>query len=216
MLTFLNEHMKYTIIFTNVTAVNVDKLKQVPLTNINFCISYYGTTPEKFKELTAMDVNLFNIVQKRLVELNEAGIKYNLERRDVDYKFDYPGTVKTETMDPKVKCHFHTMPKITANGDVYFCKFIRDNTPNGDNAAYANLYNVSLKDALEDPLRYKFFDSQSICINHCSSFSRSCYKESISGFKIMANSKKNYTTNKEIVDKRYIEIENAVVQRTQQ
>lgn len=213
MLAFLNEHMKYTIVFTNATAINVNKLKTVPMNHIKLCVSYYGATPEKFKELTAMDKNLFDAVHKRLVQLDENGITYNLERRDYGYEFDHPGVVNTDTMDPKVKCHFHSMPKITANGDVYFCKFVRDNTPNGDRAAYANLNNVSLKQALEDPVRYKFFDSQSICINHCSSFSRTCYKESIISFKLMATSKKNYTANPELVDQQYIEIENASVQR---
>jgi hypothetical protein len=79
--------------------------------------------------------------------------------------------------------------------------------------AFANLHITSLRDALEDPIRYKFFDSQSICVNHCSSFSRTCYKESISSFKIMAASKRNYTANQELVDQQYEEIERETIQR---
>jgi MoaA/NifB/PqqE/SkfB family radical SAM enzyme len=216
MLAFLNEHMKYTIVFTNATAINVNKLKDVPMNHIKLCVSYYGATPEKFKELTAMDKNLFDIVHKRLEQLDNSGITYHLERRDYGYEFDHPGTVKTDTMDPKVKCHFHSMPKIMANGDVMFCKFVKDNTPPNDKIAFANLNNVSLKEALEDPIRYKFFDSQSICINHCSSFSRTCYKESIISFKLMAASKKKYLANPDSVDQQYKEIEDETVQRAQQ
>jgi MoaA/NifB/PqqE/SkfB family radical SAM enzyme len=216
MLAFLNEHMKYTIVFTNATAINVNKLKDVPMNHIKLCVSYYGATPEKFKELTAMDKNLFDIVHKRIEQLDNSGITYHLERRDYGYEFDHPGTVKTDTMDPKVKCHFHSMPKIMANGDVMFCKFVKDNTPPNDKIAFANLNNVSLKEALEDPIRYKFFDSQSICINHCSSFSRTCYKESIISFKLMAASKKKYLANPDSVDQQYKEIEDETVQRAQQ
>jgi len=215
MLAFLNEHMKYTIIFTNATAVNVRKLKEVPMNKIKLNVSYYGATPTKFKELTAMDKNLFDVVHKRLEEMTANGIRYNLERRDYGYEFNHTGTPKTENLDPKIKCHFHSMPKIMANGDVVFCKFVKDNTPLNDKVAFANLNNMSLKDALTDPIRYKFYDSQSICVNHCSSYSRTCYKESISAFKIMTMSKKNYLTNPEPVDQQYKEIEDAVVQRTE-
>lgn len=211
MLAFLNEHMKYTIVFTNTTAINIQKLKTVPMNNINLCVSYYGATPEKFKELTHMDKNLFDIVHLKLADLDANGINYNLERRDYGYKFSHPGMILTKDFDPKLKCHFHTMPKILANGDVLFCKFVKDNIASGDKVAFTNLNNVSLKTALEDPIRYKFFDSQSICINHCSSFSRSCYKESLNDFKIMAASKKNYTINSAPVDAQYAEIERDIV-----
>jgi MoaA/NifB/PqqE/SkfB family radical SAM enzyme len=214
MLAFLNEHMKYTIVFTNATAVNVKKLKTVPMNNIKLNVSYYGATPEKFKELTGMDKNLFDIVHRRLDEMTNNGIRYNLERRDYGYEFNHTGTVKSESLDSSIKCHFHSMPKILANGDVVFCKFVKDNTPSNDKIAFANLYKVSLKQALEDPIRFKFYDSQSICINHCSSYSRTCYKESLSAFKLMAASKKKYKANPNPIDKQYEEIERETVQRT--
>jgi MoaA/NifB/PqqE/SkfB family radical SAM enzyme len=216
MLAFLNEHMKYTIVFTNVTAVNAAKLSKISLTNIKLCVSYYGDTPERFKQLTAMDKNLFDIVHRRLAELDSYGIQYKLERRDYGYEFNYTGTKVTEEFDSKLKCHFHSMPKIMANGDVVFCKFVKDNTPANDKVAFANLHNTSLKDALEDPIRYKFFDSQSICVKHCSSFSRTCYKESISSFKIMAASKKAYLADPIPVDEQYQEIERETIQRAEQ
>ena len=216
MLEFLNEHMKHTLVFTNATAINVNRLKEVPMNRIKLCVSYYGATPEKFKELTAMDKNLFDIVHKRLKQMDESGIKYHLERRDYGYVFNYTGTDINEKFDPKIKCHFHSMPKVMVNGDVEFCKFIKDNVPSGEKTAFANLNNVSLKEALTDPIRYKFFDSQSICINHCSSFSKTCYKESISSFKLIAASKKNYLANPEPVDQQYEEIEREIVQRAEQ
>lgn len=216
MLEFLNEHMKYTIVFTNATAINVNKLKTVKMNNIKLCVSYYGDTPEKFKELTAMDRNLFDIVHKRLEEMTDAGIQYKLERRDYGYVFNYTGSKATESFDPKLKCHFHSMPKILANGDVVFCKFVKDNTPPNEKIAFANLHNTSLRDALEDPIRFKFFDSQSICVNHCSSFSRTCYKESIISFKLMANSKRKYLAEPGPVDQQYEEIERETIQRAEQ
>ena len=216
MLDFVNQHMEYSIIFTNATPINVPKLASLRLNKVNLNVSYYGDTPEKFNEMTGASESLFNIVHDKIDKMKASGIRFNVERRDYGYVFNYPGSPKTESMDPGVKCHFHSMPKIMANGDVVFCKFVKDNTPENDKVAFANLHTTSLKDALEDPIRYKFFDSQSICINHCSSFSRTCYKESIVSFKIMAASKKNYTANKEVVDNQYEEIEHATIQRAEQ
>lgn len=213
MLSFLNEHMKYTLVFTNATAVNVKKLEKISMNNIKLNVSYYGETPEKFKELTLMDKNLFDTVHRKLKEMTESGIRFNLERRDYGYEFNHSGTVKTEYLDPKIKCHFHSMPKILANGDVVFCKFVKDNTPPNEKVAFANLNKVSLKEALEDPIRFKFYDSQSICVKHCSSYSRTCYKESLSAFKLMAASKKHYKENPQLVDKQYEEIEHETLQR---
>lgn len=215
MLDFVNHHMEYSIIFTNASAINVPKLASLRLNKVNLNVSYYGATPEKFNEMTGATETLFNIVHDKIDSMKAAGIRFNVERRDYGYVFNYPGSPKTDNMDPSVKCHFHSMPKIMANGDVVFCKFVKDNTPENDKVAFANLHNTSLKDALEDPIRYKFFDSQSICINHCSSFSRTCYKESIVSFKIMAASKKNYSANKEVVDNQYNEIEHATIQRAE-
>jgi MoaA/NifB/PqqE/SkfB family radical SAM enzyme len=211
MLSFLNEHMKYTIVFTNATAINVSKLSKIPMHNINLCVSYYGDTTEKFKELTSMNKNLFDIVHKRLREMDSHGINYKLERRDYGYEFNYSGTKKTEKLDPKLKCHFHSMPKIMTNGDVVFCKFVKDNTPPNEKLAFDNLYKTSLREALTNPIRYKFYDSQSICINHCNSFSRTCYKESMINFKLMSESKKKYISNKEPIDEQYKEIEREIV-----
>lgn len=216
MLEFVNEHMKYAIIFTNASAINVPKLANTKMNNIKLCVSYYGATTEKFNELTGMSQNLFDIVHRKLKEMDDLGIRYHLERRDYGYEFNYTGTVINEEFDPKLKCRFHSMPKIMANGDVVFCKFVKDNTPPNDKVAFANLHNTSLKDALTDPIRYKFFDSQSICVKHCSSFSRTCYKDSIVSFKLMAASKKKYLADPVIVDAQYQEIERETLQRTQQ
>lgn len=216
MLEFANEHMKYIIIFSNATAINVSELLKIKMNNVKLCISYYGSTEAKFKELTGMNKNLLDIVHIRLKELDAAGIRYNLERRDYGYEFSYNGSNPEDRFNPNAKCHFHSIPKVLVNGDVVFCKFVKDNTPPNDKIAFANLNNTSLKEALEDPVRYKFYDSQSICVNHCSSFSRTCYKESIVSFKLLANSKKNYLADKDRVDEQYKEIENETIQRAQQ
>ena len=216
MLEFLTKHMQYIVVLTNVTAVNAAKLSKIPMNNVKLGVSYYGATPKKFKELTAMDKNLFDIVHRRLAELDSYGIKYDLERRDYGYEFDYSGTVRKDTMDATNKCRYHSMPKIMTNGDVVFCKFVKDNSPANDKLAFANLYNMSLKDALEDPIRYKFFDSQSICIKYCSSFSKTCHKESLISFKLIATSKKKYLADPDPVDQKYREIENETIQRAEQ
>ena len=212
MLDFANAHMKYITIFSNASAINVSKLQKTNLKNTSLSISYYGSTPEKFKELTAMDSKLFDIVHTRLSDLSKANIKYNLERRDINYKFSYAGTPRLNKFDFKVKCHFHTMPKIHADGRVTFCKFAKSNVPDNDAIYFANLHNKSLKEALEHPIRYKFMDSQSICANRCSSFELTCFKESIPSFKLMAVSKKQYLANPEPVDQQYREIESETTQ----
>jgi len=210
MLDFANTHMKYVVIFTNASAININKLKSINRNNILLCVSYYGSTLEKFKELTAMDKNLFDAVHKKLLELDNNNIEYKLEHRDYGWTFNYPGSKSIKNLDPEIKCSFHSMPKITATGDVVFCKFIRDNICNTDLVAFANLNTTSLKDALENPIRYKFFDSQSICVKHCSSYNATCYKEDIISFKILSNSKKQYLKNKDTIDTNYKIMENNI------
>jgi hypothetical protein len=76
--------------------------------------------------------------------------------------------------------------------------------------AFANLNTTSLKDALENPIRYKFFDSQSICIKHCNSYNATCYKEDIVSFKILSNSKKQYLKEQSTIDAQYKIMENNI------
>lgn len=213
-LSFANEHMKESMLFTNATAINISKLKSVDLTNIVLCVSYYGSTITKFTELTGMKNNLFEIFHRKLTELNDAGIKYQIYRRDDNYEFDYdagPAIVK-DKFDSTSKCKYHQEPKVFVNGDVTFCIFAREESPNAKKIFYANLHSTSLREAMQNPLRYKFYDSQSICASVCSSYERNCYTgHSIVSLKLLNTSKKNYLNSKETTDKLYKEIENEVI-----
>jgi organic radical activating enzyme len=208
MLEFVNTHMEEALLFTNATTINITKLKQININKITLCVSFYGETVDKFVELTQAGKNLFNIFHKRLIELKEANIKHEIHRRDQNYQFDYTGNniVHNDILD--VKCKYHQEPKIFANGDVTFCIFAREEVPNSKKIFYANVNSMSLKEILEDPIRYKFYESQSICANHCSSFNRNCYTGyTITSLKLINISKKNYISSKEDTDIRYAEIE---------
>jgi hypothetical protein len=217
MLEFANSHFSYIELYTNASAINVSKLATLTINNVDLNVSYYGETTEKFKELTGMDKNLFDIVHRKLEQMATLGIRHKIGRRDKDWEFDCPETSRDIKFNPNVKCKFHTGPKVLPNGDVVFCRFVRDNAPWVDKLAIANLNTVSLCDALEDPIRYKFFESQSICEKSgCSSFDNECHKVTIVGFKLLNKSKKNYLENKTAVDSQYQELENEVIQRTKQ
>lgn len=214
MLDFVNTHMKESMLFTNATAINVDKLKAIGLNNIVLCVSYYGSTIEKFNELTGMGNNLFKIFHRKLAELTDAGIKYDIHKRDDNYIFDYlegPHIVKDD-FDSTSKCKYHHEPKVFANGDVTFCIFAREEFPTSDKIFFANVNNISLKEALENPLRYKFYESQSICAGRCSSYDRNCYiGHSIISLKTIMASKKKYLENKEVTDGLYKDIEDETI-----
>lgn len=80
-LDFANSHMKHVHMITNATAINVQRIKEVNLSNTSLGVSYYGQTPERFKELTRTNNHLFNTFHKRLAELTEANIPHSLQKR---------------------------------------------------------------------------------------------------------------------------------------
>lgn len=212
MLDFANAHMESVLIFTNATPVHVEKLKQVNLSKTEFCISLYGKTVEKFKELTCTSDTMFDIFNTRLRELDAAGIKYNIERRDVNYEFDVHGAKPKDNFNPKEKCKFHHIPKVLADGSVTFCR----TAWSANGLSIGNLHDRSLKDLLTDPIRYKFLDSQSICVNYCDSYTISCNsKQTFAAMKLMSESKARYNKDTALVDKQYTELENAIIQRTE-
>jgi MoaA/NifB/PqqE/SkfB family radical SAM enzyme len=212
-LNFVNQHMKETLVFTNATAINVNKLKKIKLNNVKLCVSYYGETVDKFIELTQTTESLFNTFHRRLIELKDAAINHEVHRRDLNYKFDYDGNTVNDVPLNK-KCKYHHEPKVFANGDVTFCIFAREEIPNNKKIFYDNVNNNSLKNILENPLRYKFYDSQSLCISNCSSYDQSCYVgHSLTSIRLLNVSKKQYVLNKETIDKQYEEIEHETLQR---
>jgi len=212
MLDFANAHMELVLIFTNATPVHVEKLKQVNLSKTEFCISLYGKTVEKFKELTCTSDTMFDIFNTRLRELDAAGIKYNIERRDVNYEFDVHGAKPKDNFNPKEKCKFHHIPKVLADGGVTFCR----TAWSANGLVIGNLNTSSLEELLTDGIRYKFMDSQSICVKACDSYTISCNtRQTFAAMKLMSKSKENYINDSEKVDARYIELENAIIQRTE-
>lgn len=217
MLDFVSLHMKEALLFTNATAINVSKLKQINMSKIILGVSQYGITPEKFNELTAMDEKLFDKFNRRIQEMRDAGIVFDMHRRDEGYVFDWAESPAPDAFNFNVKCQYHQQPKIFYNGDITFCNFARENMPTSKSIFYMNLNTVSLREALESPLRWKFFDTQSICAKHCSSFDRSCYNEhTIVSLKLLNKAKKNYETSTTVVDQQYLEIENEIIQSTKQ
>jgi hypothetical protein len=89
--------------------------------------------------------------------------------------------------------------------------FAREEMQRSKSIRYANLNDVSLKEAIESPLRYKFMESQSICKKHCGSGARSCHNEvNIVSLKFLSASKKQYQADKDRIDQMYLEMENEV------
>jgi hypothetical protein len=210
MLEFANDHMTDVMLFTNATPFNVDKFKSIRNKNIELCVSYYGSTAEKFKELTCTTDSLFKTFHRKLEEMDKANIKYQVFRRDENYQFDYQEgpDVNDQEFDTKKKCKYHHEPKVFANGDVSFCIFAREEWSDSKKIFYANLNNTSLTSALSDPIRYKFYESQSLCESMCSGFSRDCYiKSTIPSIKLMTMAKKAYMGNQQETDARYQSIE---------
>jgi MoaA/NifB/PqqE/SkfB family radical SAM enzyme len=211
-LQFANEHMEESLLFSNATAINVKKLKSVKLNNIRLCISQYGKTIEDFIHLTKTNKSLYDIFQRRLQELKSEKIPYEIHMRDVDYQFDFVGNQNNVIDVKKIdkKCKYHHEPKVFVNGDVTFCIFAREEILNNKKIFFANVNELPLKDILEHPLRFKFYDSQSLCFNHnCTSYDKNCYvKHSLLSIKLLSQSKKNYILNKEFIDSEYMKIEN--------
>lgn len=212
MLDFANQHMEEVLIFSNATPIKVEKLKTVNLSKTTLSISYYGETLDRFIELTCTDEKLYKIFHKRLKELSDAGIQYIIERRDKNYEFDIPDRPANNNFDPKEKCRFHHLPKVLANGGVTFCK----TAWSANGLTIGNIKERSLTDLLTDPIRYKFMDSQSICVKYCDSYNISCKtKVTFAGMKLMLESKARYNKDTDKVDLQYAELENEIIQRTE-
>jgi hypothetical protein len=212
-LEFACAHMTRVHMFTNATAINVKKLKRIDRTGLELDVSFYGDTSETFIRLTETSSHLFDIFHRKLADLTANGIEYTIHRRDQEYFFDYEGGPDKETLpfDANAKCKYHQNPKIMANGDVTFCTLARDEMPDVSEIFFANMHNTSLREALEHPMRYKFFDSQSICENYCTSYDRPCRsKHSIVSLKLLAAAKQKYVANSESIDAAYTNLEQAV------
>ncbi len=196
-------NMKRVIMFTNATPINVARLKAIDTSTLNLNISVYGMEVGKFKELTCTTDRMHDIFLKRLGELTAAGIPHIIHRRDVDYVFDHMESGRDVNVFASTnKCIHHQQPKIFADGRMTFCNTIREEIPGSQSIFFVDLNEVSLKDALSHPLRYKFFDTQSLCNSiGCTSYVQNCGSHhSLTSMKFFAQSKVKYLANPEATD----------------
>jgi hypothetical protein len=214
--------MKEVNLVTNLSAANVSKLKEINLSHTSLTVSYYGDTVEKFKEMTVTNGSLFKIVHRKLEELKTYRIPHTIGRRDINWNLNYDDKEHLPPLGAK-KCPQHQRPRISPQGDVTFCKFIVGRSGYIPDINFGNLHDITLREALSNPLRYKFFDTESICRKHCVDVSETCVvKPTLTSYKLMALSKKQYETDTETTNKKYKVIEiavdksNEIIQRTQQ
>lgn len=190
-------------IVSNGTAINAKKLKQVMNSRVSLVISVYGKSPTAFVELTNASPKMYDVVQHRITQLEQHGIPFTAELRTKEECIfehdDMSGEYMYHITKPlTTKCKYHMSPKIFVNGDVAFCNHIPHRQ-----LVYASVTNTSLKEVLTSPMRYKFYDSQSIC-KVCPTKDVGCWTtHGISAVKWMGVSKQQYQTSKEITDVEY-------------
>lgn len=213
MIEYATERLDLITLVSNATAIDVSRLVGIERHKLFLMISQYGRSADEFVQLTNTSSRMYNAFERRIDELDRAGIRYTICMREVDYKFNYDETKEEFPYhDISVKCKYHRMPKISPNGDIAFCRFISDNLDDPSAAVFANLNHTSLKHALTDPIRYKFFDSQSICAATCNSSNAECGKVTVNSYKLMLASKQNYITSKLATDQQYADLERKCLQ----
>lgn len=206
MLDFAADYIKIIHLFTNATAINVSKLKSIRRSHLDLCVSQYGHTSAEFIDLTHTNDRMYKIFQQRLQDMTQNGIKYEIHIRTRDFDFDYDEhhARDIKPFDMSMKCKYHHQPKIYTNGDVTFCLFMESEATGSRGIFYANLHKVSLKEALEHPLRYKFYDSQTICNDFCQSYARDCHnKVDMSSLRLLLKAKENYSKSTTDTDEQY-------------
>lgn len=206
MLDYATQHMKMLNIFSNATAINVDKLKRLNMAKITLNISQYGHTVEEFVELTKSSPRLWDIFHSRLSELKAAGVHHNVFVRTKDYDFDYDEHrgANVTPFNGISKCKYHHQPRVYPNGDVTFCLFIESETTGASSVMFGNANITHMRDILEHPIRYKFYDSQKICVDFCQSHDRDCLNRiNMTTIRLIHSSKKKYQANPTTTDHQY-------------
>jgi organic radical activating enzyme len=206
MLDFAADYVKCIHLFTNATAINVKKLKTIRRSHLDLCISQYGYNSTEFVELTQTNERLYEIFHQRIQELTQNNIKHEIHVRTHDYDYDYDDhhARDIQPFDITRKCKYHHQPKIYVNGDITFCMFIESEVQGSKGVFYANLNTISLKDALHHPLRYKFYDSQTICSDFCQSYARNCHNAvDMSSLRSLLKAKESYLNAPAETDKAY-------------
>ena len=206
------ERLRMVNFATNASAIDVDKLSRINDDHLRMEISQYGRTEDEFVKLTNASPRMYHTVNQKITELTNADVKFHIRMREIDHLFNTDDTKDSFPLhDINVKCKSHMLPQIFTNGDIAFCRFIRDSRPGSGwktNAAFANLTTTSLADALSDPMRYKFFDSQSICAAFCrSSYCSDGFTAALPAYKMMSQAKQKYYMIQEQIDDRYAKFE---------
>jgi hypothetical protein len=215
-LAYTLDRLELVTLDTNASAIDIGKLQQVYRDNLQIKVSQYGRSVDEFVKLTNAPPRLHGIFVQKLAELSAAGINVRIRMREIDHAFNCEETRDQFPIhDISTKCKFHMVPQIFPNGDIAFCRFVRDSVGDrGDRskASFANLNITPLADAVSDPLRYKFYDSQSICATFCRSAYCSAGDATFVSYKLMAQSKQKYNTTKELTDQRYAKFEHDCLQ----
>lgn len=214
MLDYASQFMKMVNIFSNATAIDVDKMRAVNMSKVVLNISQYGNTLDEFCELTQMAPRMWDIFHMRLRELSAAGIKHTIFIRTKDYDFDYDDHrgANVVEFDGSYKCKYHHQPRVYPNGDVAFCLFVESETSGAKSVMYGNIATASVADVLTHPIRYKFYESQQICKDFCQSHNRDCLNRvNMSTTKLIHISKQNYAINKQETDNKYADMYTDIV-----
>jgi MoaA/NifB/PqqE/SkfB family radical SAM enzyme len=204
MIDFADKHVERVNIISNGSAINAKKLSTINRKSLHLSISWYGSTPERFKELTCTTDQLFKIVHRKVEDLKNYGIPFEIARRDVGRVFNYNQFETRKKFDGPKKCDHHQRPRIAPTGKVTYCEMLPGRTNYVDDIYFADLNTESLKEALTNPLRYKFFESESICRKHCFDVSETCIsKPTLPMYKLMFDARKKYEDDVEKVDAQY-------------
>lgn len=183
--------MKKVDLFTNLSEVNINRLKEINLQNLTLHVSHYGDDANTFVYFTNTSPEMFEAYQAKRKELISKNVNVTIEERDSDIFYNY--NVKSDT---KGKCVSHYTPTILADGKVMFCRNINNNGIDED-LSFDNILDRSLKSVLENSLRYKFYESQYFCKTKCGYFNSDTLENppTFVSLKLLQAAKRNYNAS---------------------
>lgn len=148
-------YMLQVVLYSNLTVLDIDKLKAVPnLRHLDLVVSNYGDTKEVWVKITNSDPKWYDSFVANKKALREANIFF-AEALITDDQIN-KGPL---AFDPNKKCHKHQNPVVTSEQDVYFCNIL----PGNGHKPFATLKQVTVGNALTDPTRFEFYQSQKVC-----------------------------------------------------
>jgi MoaA/NifB/PqqE/SkfB family radical SAM enzyme len=183
--------MKKVELFTNLSEVDINRLTENNLQNLNLHVSHYGDEAKTFVYFTNTSTEMFENYQAKRKELISKNVNVTIEKRDSDIFYNY--NIKSNTTG---KCVSHYTPTILADGRVMFCNNINNNGIEND-LSFDNILDKSLKLVLENPLRYKFYESQDFCKTKCGYFDNntSSNHPTFVSLKLLQSAKRNYNAS---------------------